>query len=94
MIVIDYLDRMGLKDRAYHYPSQLSGGEQQRVAIARALATNPAVIFVDEPTGALDTTTTLEITELFKLINQPGFGPYQKKYRGNSISQRHGQFED
>lgn len=72
MIAKDYLDRMGLKDRGHRYPSQLSGGEQQRVAIARALVTNPAVILADEPTGGLDTSTTHEIMELFKLINQSG----------------------
>jgi len=66
------LDRMGLKEWANHLPSELSGGQKQRVAIARAMITNPKVIFADEPTGALDSQTSLEMMELFKEIHQQG----------------------
>ncbi len=69
---MEYLEKVGLQDRAQHFPAQLSGGEQQRVAIARALITQPKVIFADEPTGALDSTTSNEIMKLFQDINQSG----------------------
>lgn len=69
---LDLLDRMGLKEWGNHLPSELSGGQKQRVAIARALITNPKVIFADEPTGALDSQTSLEMMELFKEIHQQG----------------------
>lgn len=71
-IALDYLDRMGLKEWANHLPSELSGGQKQRVAIARALIANPKVIFADEPTGALDSQTSLEMMDIFKGINQQG----------------------
>jgi len=67
---MELLSRVGLADRAHHYPHQLSGGEQQRVAIAAALANDPPLILADEPTGELDTVTGQKIIELFKELNK------------------------
>ena len=71
-IALDYLDKVGLKDWAKHLPNELSGGQKQRVAIARALVTKPKVVLADEPTGALDSTTTDSVMDLLKDINDEG----------------------
>jgi putative ABC transport system ATP-binding protein len=71
-IALEYLDKVGLKEWANHLPSELSGGQKQRVAIARALISGPKVIFADEPTGALDSQTSLEVMQLFKEVNKQG----------------------
>lgn len=71
-LAIKSLERVGLADRIKKFPSQLSGGQQQRVSIARALAGNPSVILADEPTGALDSKTGLEVLALLKELNKEG----------------------
>ncbi len=71
-IALEYLNRVGLADWAEHLPSEMSGGQKQRVAIARALVTNPKVILADEPTGALDSTTSEEVMSLLKEVNRAG----------------------
>jgi putative ABC transport system ATP-binding protein len=69
-ISLGIIDKVGLTDRWRHYPAQLSGGEKQRVAIARAFATEPAVLFADEPTGNLDSRTGSNIMELMFELNR------------------------
>lgn len=66
------LEKVGLKERSNHLPTQLSGGQQQRVAIARAICTNPEILLCDEPTGALDTKTSKDIMNLIKSLNEEG----------------------
>lgn len=71
-IAEEYLDKVGLLDWKHHLPSELSGGQKQRIAIARSLISQPKVIFADEPTGALDSTTSLEIMKIFREVNSQG----------------------
>ncbi|WP_298794135.1 ABC transporter ATP-binding protein [uncultured Allomuricauda sp.] len=69
---LKYLERVGLREWATHLPSELSGGQKQRVAIARAMAAEPKVLLADEPTGALDSTTSYEVMDLIQKINDEG----------------------
>jgi putative ABC transport system ATP-binding protein len=71
-IAKEYLEKVGLKGREKHLPTQLSGGQQQRVAIARALAGKPEIILADEPTGALDSKTSAEVMDLLQKLNEEG----------------------
>ena len=69
-MAMEYLERLGLKEWANHYPNEMSGGQKQRVAIARALITKPQIILADEPTGALDSKTSVEVMELLSKLNR------------------------
>lgn len=71
-MAMEYLDRVGLRDWWTHLPSELSGGQKQRIAIARALIAKPKVILADEPTGALDSVTSMEVMDLLQEINDTG----------------------
>ena len=72
MRAMEQLERMGLKDWATHLPSEMSGGQRQRVAIARAIVGNPRILLADEPTGALDSKTSVEMMDVFKQLNADG----------------------
>ena len=69
-IALDYLDRLGLKDWADHLPNEMSGGQKQRVAIARSIIAKPRLILADEPTGALDSTTSQEVMDILRQVNR------------------------
>ena len=69
-LALEYLERLGLKEWAHHMPNELSGGQKQRVAIARALITKPEIILADEPTGALDSKTSIEVMQLLKELHE------------------------
>ncbi|HEY5590596.1 MAG TPA: ABC transporter ATP-binding protein [Paludibacter sp.] len=72
IIAMEYLDQMGLKDWAYHMPNEMSGGQKQRVAIARAIISKPKVLLADEPTGALDSVTAMEMMKVLNELNANG----------------------
>lgn len=72
IIAMEHLDQMGLKEWAHHLPSELSGGQKQRVAIARAVISKPKIILADEPTGALDSTTSKEVMKVLSELNSTG----------------------
>lgn len=71
-LALEHLERLGLKEWAHHLPSELSGGQKQRVAIARAIITKPRLILADEPTGALDSRTSVEVMDLLGELNRQG----------------------
>ncbi len=71
-LALEYLDRLGLKEWAHHMPNEMSGGQKQRVAIARALIAQPQIILADEPTGALDSKTSVEVMQILKELHDTG----------------------
>ena len=97
---LDVLERVGLADRGGHLPGKLSGGEQERVAIARALVNEPPLILADEPTGALDSETTVEVMDLFARLHREGntivmvtHNPEIQRYFDRTIVLRDGRLE-
>jgi putative ABC transport system ATP-binding protein len=72
IVAMEYLDMMGLRDWATHMPSEMSGGQKQRVAIARAIISQPKILLADEPTGALDSHTTVEVMKVLRELNNNG----------------------
>lgn len=72
VLAMEYLDRLGLKEWAHHLPNEMSGGQKQRVAIARALISQPEIILADEPTGALDSKTSVEVMDIIKQLHADG----------------------
>lgn len=72
IIAMEYLDKMGLKEWAHHLPNEMSGGQKQRVAIARAIISNPKIILADEPTGALDSKTSVDVMNVLTDLNKEG----------------------
>lgn len=88
-IAMEYLDRVGLSERAQHLPSELSGGQSQRVAIARALITKPSLLLADEPTGALDTQTSEQIMQIFKEVNANGMTVVLVTHESEVAAQTH-----
>ena len=71
-LAMEYLEKVGLREWAHHLPNELSGGQKQRVAIARALITQPRIILADEPTGALDSNTSLEVMQMLRQLHEQG----------------------
>ena len=88
-IAMEYLEKVDLKDWANHLPGELSGGQKQRVAIARALVTKPKVVLADEPTGALDSTTSHSVMELLKDINDEGMTVFVITHEEDIAAQTH-----
>ena len=88
-IAMEYLEKVDLKDWADHLPGELSGGQKQRVAIARALVTKPKVVLADEPTGALDSTTSHSVMELLKEINDEGMTVFVITHEEDIAAQTH-----
>lgn len=89
VIAMKYLDKVGLTDWANHLPGELSGGQKQRVAIARALVTNPKVVLADEPTGALDSSTSHSVMQLLKEINDEGMTVFVITHEEDIAAQTH-----
>jgi putative ABC transport system ATP-binding protein len=93
---VEAIERVGLGDRIHHYPNQLSGGQQQRVAIARALVNDPSIILADEPTGNLDSRTSVEVMGVFQELNDHGLTVIRVTHEPDiaSFAKRHVVFRD